>query len=236
MRRNVIIICSILMTINLFAQKGDISIEIDDNINSYFTAVNELAVIFSGKEEPAYANYISNHPYLDTVGFRKGSISFDGRIYPNLLLRLNQDLEELIVWTPNNRRIMIPREMLDYAMIESLLILYHKPESADGRILSEGFYIRTYNGENKVWKRETASLMSKIVDYQMDYYFVKRPRIYVYMDGIYYPVSSKKSILKLFSSQKSELKNFIKQHKLNFRNNTENAIIAVANYYDELNK
>ena len=239
MKRYIIFLCSILVAINLFAQKENTSVVVDDNITSYLTAVNEYSVIYSGKEEPIYRNYISNHPYLGTDGFRKGLVSFDGRIYPDLLLRLNQDLGELIVWTPGNRSIMIPKDRIDYAIIESsepLLLLYHTPESADGSVLPEGFYVRLHNGESQVWKRETAALLSKIVDYQVEYYFAKRSRIYVYMNGTYYPVSSKKSLLKLFSSKKSELKNYIKQSKLNFRKDTENAIVAAAEYFDELNK
>ena len=56
------------------------------------------------------------------------------------------------------------------------------------------------------------------------------------MDGVYYPVSSKRSVLKLFASKKKELKRMIKQSGLNYRENPERAIVVITGYYDELNK
>ena len=236
MKRTAVYMFCFLIAYNVCAQEQN-PITINDNVNSYFNTVKEYSVIYTGKEEPKYANSYTNHPYLNTDAFRRGLVSFDGRTYPDVLLRLNQNKEELVTMSPDNRfAIIIPRDRVDYAVIDSQLILYHKPESADGSLLPQGFYVRTYDGDCQVWKRELYFQTSKVTDYQVEYFFKENARIYIYKNGIYHPVNSKKSVLKLFDSNKKELKSYIKMSQIKFRNNPESAIVAVTKYYDELNK
>jgi len=209
----------------------------DENVRFYMETVNNHASIYSGKEEPRYKVKIQNHPYLDTEEFRKGTLQMNGTFYPDVLMRMNQDIEELSVLSPNrNYSVLIPREQLDHAQIDSLFIIYHKPVSADGRILPEGYYIRLYAGDTPVWKRKTSFLNSRINNMSLEYFFENTTRIYVYRDGIYHPVNSKKSMFKLFATQKKELKKMMKQSGLKYRDNPEKVVVAITKYYDELNK
>ena len=237
MRIIIINILCLIIVFNLNAQKYDAEAIIDDKLNAYVNTVNEYSIIFSGKEESGYARYILNHPYLDTKEFRKGMMSFDGRVYPNLMLRLNLDREELIVLTPEkNFPVVIQRNMLDYAMIDSMLIFYNDLETAKQNKLPQGYYVRIYNGEHQVWKREffTLKYYHNVRTEMADYVFEKKIWFYIFKDGVYHPVKSKGSVLNFFAAKKKELKNFIKQKDYIFRSNPESAIVAIADYYDKL--
>ena len=236
MRNFVIFIFLLLVSYNVFAQEHKTDSIIKDNINSYFNVVKSNAVIFTGKEEPVYGYKTSNHPYLNSMEFRKGELYYKGRVYPDVMLRLNHDIEEITVMNiDRSLSIIIPKNRLDYAIIDSLLILYQKPESADGLVLPEGYYVRIYNGNYQVWKRETCYLNTRIIDYVIEHFFEKNLRIYIYKDGIYNPVRSKRSVLKLFASKKKDLKKFIKQAGLNFNSSPDKAIYEVTKYYEEIN-
>jgi hypothetical protein len=237
MRHFLFFVCLFLSTYCLSAQEQtQIS---KDNSMSYIEVASNYASIFSGREEPRYLNKAINHPYLETNSFISGTISIDGCKYFNIPMRLNQMIEELVVLSPNNSYpVIVPRKFLDYAIIDSFYIVFHKPESADGRVLPEGYYVRMYNGENQVWKRNISFLISKTISSgnSMEYYFDNKKKMYIYMDGVYYPVKNKRSVLKLFTSKKKELKKIIKQSGLKYRENPEKATVAIAGYYDELNK
>ena len=238
MKIAIINILCLIIVFGLSAQEHNSDAIINENISAYVNAVNEHLIIFSGREEKLYSRNILNHPFLDTNEFRKGMISFDGRIYPNLMLRLNLDRNELIVMTPDkNFSIIIPEDKLDYAMIDSLYILYNNAEFAKENSIREGYYIRIYNGEHQVWKYESFTLNSKanVSTGMMDNIFEKKIWLYIYKDGIYHPVKSKSSVLKFFASKKKELKKHIKELDLSFYRNPENAIVSVAEYYEKLN-
>ncbi len=226
-----------LATYHAFPQKQVDIQEVDDNVKSYLSTVKNYASIYNGKEEPRYKVKILNHPYLDTEEFRKGVLYFDGRVYSNMMMRLNQDLEELAILSPDKSySILVPRDRVEHATIDSLFITYHKPVSADGKVLPEGYYVRMYRGECEVWKRKASFLNSKINDLVLEYFFENNTKIYIRKDGIYYPVSTKRSVLKLFASEKKELKRKIKQSGLNYKESPERAIVAITGFYDNLNK
>lgn len=223
-------LCCFLITCCVCAQE-------EGNIRSYLNAANNYALIYTGKEEPRYKVKILNHPYLDTEEFREGALQLDGKLYLDVMMRLNQDLEELVVLSPNRSfSVLVPKEQLDYAVIDSLFIIYHKPVSADGKILPEGYYIRMYDGKCQVWKRKTSFLNTRINDMSLEYFFENSTKMYVYKEGIYHPVSNKRSVFKLFVSKKKELKKIVKQSGLNYRENPEKALVVIAKYYDELSK
>ena len=210
---------------------------VNENISSYLKSVSLHAVIYSGKVEARYTVGAVNYPYLDTDEFRTGILSFDGRVYSDVLIRLNQHLEELSVMSPGkNFSVMVPKNRIDYAIIDSLLIVHHQPESADGIYMPEGFYIRLYNGENQVWKRDVYNLDMRQNHLYWENFFNKKTKIYVLKDGKYNPVKNKKTLLNIFSDKKKELNIMIKEHDIDFRANLEKAIVTVTNYYDELNK
>ena len=209
----------------------------DENQQAYFNSVSNHAIIYTGKIEPRYLFKILNHPYLDTDAFRKGTLSYDGVVYPDVMIRLNQNQEELIVLSPDKRfATIVPRDRVGYASIDSLYICYGKPESANGQVLPEGYYVRLHNQDCQVWKRELFLLNSNIKDMTLEYFFEKKSKYYIYKDHIYYPVNNKRSVLKLFMSKKKELRKFIRQQGLNFRNDPDRSIVAVTDYYESLNK
>ena len=249
-----------------FAQKQDPEAVVDEDVMSYHKAIESSAIIYVGKDETSFYKYpLKNTPYLDTDEFRKGIVSFDGRIYPDIMLRLNLNREELVVRSPDGAfNIVIPKERIDYAFIDSLLIYYHQPIAPDGIILPEGFYIRVHDGKYQVWKRDLYSMniwssragdLAKSINEKLvyiegmqksyeesirppdEYYiFYSKMRLFVVKEGIYYPVKNKRSLLNLFATKKKELKTFIRRSELIFRKEPEKTVIAVINYVNELNK
>jgi len=204
-------------------------------VNTYLSAAGNYAIIYTGKEEPKYHTFIINHPYLDTNEYRDGSLSFDGIIYPNTRLRLNVNEEELIIHSPDGRfNLIVPRERLDYAIMDSLYLFYYKPDAQ--KLLPEGYYVRLHEGKYPVLKRQTAFYNSTTKDMVVEASFNKRTRYYIYKDNHYNSVGSKGSVLKLFKTHKKELKRYIKQHQLNFKQFPDEAIVAVTKYYEFLSQ
>lgn len=230
------LISCLLSCVALHAQEKTLPNE-DRQINAYLKAVGNHTIIYTGKEETKYPTYVLNHPYLDTKEFREGRLSFDGIIYPHVKMRLNLHKDELVVFSPDNRfSVILPSDRVDFATIDSLYIIYSRPEK-DSLNLPEGYHVRLYNGTYEVWKRETMFLESTIKDMLVELSFSRKRRFYIRKDGTFHPVSSKKTVLKLFETTKQkELKKYIKQHRLNFKKVPDEAIVSVVNYYETLSR
>lgn len=204
----------------------------DADVEAYLTYAGSQAVVYTGREEPKYPTYVLNHPYFETHEYRDGLLSFEGLVYPNVKLRLNQETEELILLSPDGRfNVIVPAERVDYAYIGPYYISYYRED--DG-VLPKGCYVWLHNGKYPVLRRETVFLSSNTNEMQLEYSFTKRIRFYIYKDGVYKQVKSKGSVLKLFKSKKKELKALIKEHGLNFNSEPDKAITAVVKLYEYL--
>jgi len=211
----------------------NLTVFVNDDIESYLSKAGNQAIIYSGKEEVKYPTHIINHPYVDTKEYRKGNLSFDGIMYPNVRMRLNSHTGELIVINPDSRyNLVVPTDRVDYATIDSLYIFYLQPDNEYN--LREGYYVRLRNGKHPVLKRQTSFLKSRTKDLELEVSFDIQKRFYVLKDGVYTQVNSQRGILKLFKSHKKELKQYIKQHEINFRESPEKAILAITEQYEIL--
>lgn len=207
---------------------------LEQQVASYLAVAAGQSVIHSGKEESKYVASMLNHPYLYTEEYKTGTLSFDGVLYTDVMLRLNQHTEELIILSPDKRfNVIVPTDRVDYATIGPYYIFYNVPEKGIGT-LPRGYYVRLHDGKHPVLKRETCFPQTQIRDKEVEYSFALKNRLYIYKDHVYHSVYSKRSVLKLFKTKKKELKKFIKEHDLNFRGAPDSSVALVTEYYETL--
>ena len=181
---------------------------------------------------------MDNHQYLDTDTFRTGTLSFDGNVYNNVPMRMNLYSEAFDILSPEHDSIVVPREYLDYAIIDSKYIVYQKQQSVGGKVMPEGYYIRVYDGQSQVWKHIDSSIKTKIrrVERTLDYYFDHKEQLFVYTNGVYHFANNENALLNIFDSKKKELKKVIKDLGLSFDKSPENIVVTITKCYDELSK
>ncbi|MDR2811248.1 MAG: hypothetical protein LBB84_11975 [Tannerellaceae bacterium] len=211
----------------------------EEETNDYLLHAGVGAVIYSGKEEAVYPR-VREHPYLDTKQYREGTVCFDGRVYPKQQMRLNVYTDELIILLPDNRAgIVLPSERMDSAVFSPYAVFYHTPvqdEAKEQRSLPDkGYYARLHNGKFTVWKRQTKLIERVTNGMNIEQIFTSRTRYYVYKDGRYRSVGNKRNLLKLFASKKKELNLYIRQQRLNFKDEPDDAIVRTVKYYESLN-
>ncbi|MCD7977447.1 MAG: hypothetical protein LUG51_09900 [Tannerellaceae bacterium] len=237
MKHILTILLFILCCLHLPAQQLElphVKLTNEQQVDNYFEHVGLYSPLYSGKEQIKYATHIKNDPYLKNPGYDEGSLLFDGVFYPKVYMRLDLYRNELLVRTPDNRfNIIVPNEKVSYLTLHSYYIFYHYPDEKPGSP-PEGYYLRLYEGKHTVLERKNRGYLESIRDMKLEGEFVNRDRYYIYKDGKYYPVKSKSAVLKFFDSHKRELKQFIKQNRLNFRTDPDQAIVAVVKHYEKL--
>lgn len=65
--------------------------------------------------------------------------------------------------------------------------------------------------------------------------FTEKVSYYICKEGVYYPVSGKRSLFNVFKENKNELKRYMKERKLSFGDERERSLIRVAEYCETLN-
>ena len=69
-------------------------------MQDYFSAAQEYALIYNGKEYSRYEKQTTNHPYLVNAEFEEGTISSGKTLYPRLLMKLDLFRDELVLQSP----------------------------------------------------------------------------------------------------------------------------------------
>lgn len=170
------------------------------------------------------------HPYY-SFEWTQGAVLYDGEWYSATLLYDVSSDNLIMQTTPPLRQILLVREKVE----EFRLGDRHFVKLSGENSLVEGFYEAIYDNNAKVFVR-TKKTFERVVGYDVEtpYRYLTKTTHYIKKDGNYYNVNSKGSVLKVFSSQKSQLRAFLRSQSMSFKDNRTFLIGEMARYYDQL--
>lgn len=202
----------------------------------YTKVAGSQAALYTGRQEPRYPAYWEGHPYLTTDEFLTGTLAFDGVVYPEVWMRLNTHIDELVVLTPDQRLvILLPADRVAYARMNGMEIRRMEPMGEKGT-LDAGYYARLREGKYPLWKRARKSTERRTEGLEMIYFFKESVDYYLEIGGRFVAVNSKRALLRRLEGRQAELNSFIKRQQLSFNKaNREASILAVVAYYESLN-
>ena len=208
------------------------SIPPDNVIHNYLTEANTYAALYSGKAETPYDRQYANHPYFETERYVSGTLCYNRVVYKDVLMRFDLFRNELTVIFPGRAfPIVLNNEKFEYAVLNGATIVLPDSETKS----KDKFLVLLLNGAYPVVRNYNIGIVSSTARTIL-YSFSIRNQYAIYINGVPRAVKNKSSILKLFPDRRKELNEFAKQHKLNFKHEIEQSIIALVNHYEHLNK
>lgn len=206
----------------------------------YSAKVEVPQELINGKEYESYYTKSKSKPILFPDKKRTASIFTKTRRFNNLTLQYDTFLDE-IVYTDITRTInfKFPQIALNKDIVygfnlyfddDSLIFRYlRKPECTKAN-LTEGFYEIAYSGKSNYFIRHTSS-----------YYMREGMNEYKYtaenffsLDGTFYRIKNKGSLLKLLSNKAIEIKKYLHTSQIRIRQADRNQFIGILRYYDSL--
>ena len=212
----------------VYAQDAEHWQMIDNSAIEYMRIAGSQAVLFYGIEQMGHPRVL-NHPFLVDEQYTQGRLSFNGIVYPEVMLRLDLNRDELVILSPDFRHIVLSPENVDFVELHGRHIIYFRHDNLPGSPPT-GYYLLLHSGEIKVLKRKTAALM--VVQHEMD--FVLSSRIFLYKDGVYHTIRNRRGLLRVLYPYRRELRQFISANRLRFRHNAEGFITQVVREYEKL--
>jgi hypothetical protein len=208
----------------------------DSLVEHYLVSAGQRSPLYTGKEPLPYPRHITNHPYLGTALFAEGTVVYDDVRYPGVYMRLDRFRDELTVLLPNEQSefsLILQPERVNYVDLHGYRIIYFRPDGLKG-CPKQGYYQQLYDGECRVMEYTSCSMFETRKEEVMTGNFNFSTKYYIRKDNAYYQVRSKGSVLKVFRTHKNELNRFVREQKLNFKQQPEEAIVAVVKEYETL--
>jgi hypothetical protein len=179
---------------------------------------------------------IKGDPYFLSGEFLSGSVTFNGKVFPDQHLRYDIFNDEIILWVNQVTTIILNKEMVD-----SVILNYHDKSykvvnlGDDSTSLIKGLVNVYYDGTTPLFVKYKKMIDPLAVDKRYDIFY-QTHRIYIKKDNKIYLISGKRDLFKILEDKIPEVKSFIKTNKLVVMRKDPESLIPVLHYYDSLTK
>jgi hypothetical protein len=244
LRLSVLCFFSIIFVNNSFGQAAlndSSSVQTAQIISSFDKAVGQQSRLYDGHEYLPYDPHIKNgalFPYEATATMQPGEVNYDGIVYKNvpMMYDIYKDVVVVQLYNKFSMFTLLSNRVHDFTFVNHHFVRVEadslNSKSAD---LSTGFYDQLYGGKVEALARRIKTIQnSSSTTAFPETYFVPKSEYYIRKGNIYYKVSSQGAVLNVFKDKKNELQQYIKQNKIKYNRDPEDAMAKIASYYDQL--
>jgi hypothetical protein len=204
-------------------------------INSYYKAIGENAHLYNGSEYVSFNYQNGKNPYFQSIFLMNGSVLYDDVLYTDVPLTYDIYYDEVIINRYNqNYRIKLINDKVGYFSFAGHSFVRIVQDSTTGPLPGTGYYDRLYNGNVVVLAKRKKKFEETINNGSAATQYVEDDRYFIKKSNVYYPVSNKQSILRVFKDKKKDIQKLLKKNKIKFKPNPEFGIVKAAQYYDQL--
>jgi len=227
---------------NSYGQLADSQGTFSDNVPDYPLSLYKAATIdaqnlYNGRLYYIYDSREEEFQFFDSRKLEKGTVFYDGQRYDNIPMMYDIVRDELVITHANGyANILLQSAKVGYFSFYNHNFRRFVSGQGINPEMKTGFYDQVYTGKTKTLVRRVKQRQEKILDKKVISQFPEKNIYYVYTDGKYQTVHSKKSVLALFPDQKKELRKVLREQKIKFRKQRETAIVTMVARHDELTK
>lgn len=197
----------------------------------YDSVVSGHLDLYYGRKPLLYSPVIQGHPYLGSGNWMTGEVFYKhARYQASLLYDLASD--RLLVDDPHHGGIELLNEQIDYFMLEGRLFKPLSGKEINTPMYSSGFYEILYDGNMQFIARHLKQIKKEQKDYRETQYFDPVTRYLIRLNGTYYAIKNKNTVVRVFKGHDKELARALRQSNLDFGNNFAYALTQFLIQYE----
>jgi hypothetical protein len=222
-----ILVYNVLFSQN-YSQDSLNNVSVFNGINYYKDKLGGFVFINNGVEYTASFPKSSGHPFLDN-SFYNGFVTFNGVWYSDVPLKLDLVNQELVIM--NNHSLL---SIVDKSKVENFEMnkrnFIHLSKEKYPFVFDFGFYELLYQNDISVYAKRSKFVQpaTKIDELNS---FTQVNRYFIIKGQKFHAIKREKDLFNLFTKNKTGVKEILKTKKIKFKNNPEQAILAVVDYY-----
>lgn len=204
-------------------------------VNRYNQALGAQARLYNGSKYRAPEHALEEHPYFASEDWIMGSVNYDGEVFEDVPLMYDLFQGALVTeHFPSGHAIQLVHGKLQNFSIAGHHFEKIENETVGNSLPNSGFYDVLYPGPTRVVARRQKQKHEAIVSTEIQRSYQERNRYFLFKNGVFFQVKSKRSVRKLMTDKKQEIKRFHRQHKVPFSLDRERMLKMTAEYYDSL--
>lgn len=196
--------------------------------------LKEDQILYNGKVWHNLYFSVQGDQFLFSKDYLQGSLTVNGKSYKDISLSYDIYTDEIITPSNNGSILQLNKEMVDSFTLNFLYKTYRfKNTLGDSLPGIKGYVNILYKGKSALYVKYRKEIQLLAVDDKYDL-FLESFRIYFLKDGIPYQLTSKSDLLKILSSDKIQIKDFIKKNKLKISKKMPESFVPVIKFYDSI--
>jgi hypothetical protein len=210
----------------------------DNAISLYYKTIGENAHLYNGSEymvDVVYEKDENKNLYFLSIFLDRGSVFYDGAEYENIPMAYDILHDDLITTRYNQvYRIRLNADKVSHFTFAGHEFVRLSEDSTHHLPFGNGYYEKLYDGKTQVLAKRQKILEQRYIGGSAYNAYNESDHYFIWKNGVYNPVNTKKSVLALFKEHKKELKKYFRKNKISFSPKPEFAIIQAATYYDQI--
>lgn len=213
---------------------------IDRTVSDFYLAIGQQSRLYNGHEYVPYDPHIKGNALYppDAQTWATGEVTYDGIIYKSVPLKYDiyKDVLIALLYNHFSSYMLVNEKVHDFGFSGHHFVRINADSLVNDKSgITTGFYDRLYGGKTEVLAKRSKSIQhSTDITIILETYFIEKDDYYVKKGNTYYNVGSKSSFLKVFKDKKAALQQYMRDNHINFSENREVAMAALASYYDQI--
>jgi hypothetical protein len=227
---------------NTYGQLADLKPSVPDQVpeyplSLYRSETRDVQNLYNGRLYYIYDSRQEEHQFFQERKFENGVVFYQGQRYDSIPMMYDIVKDELVIKHINGfEPILLQSPKVRFFTVYEHQFLYLESGKEINPDMRTGFYDLVYNGKTRMLVRRIKQRQEKIYEKKVIAQFPDKKFYYLYLNGKYNAVHTKKAVLSLFPEQKTELRKSLREQKIKFRKDRERAIVTMVARYDELTK
>jgi hypothetical protein len=207
-----------------------------DSAKSFY--VQEAAAnlsLYNGSEYYRSPVSTKGFPFFKSENLIEGSVFYDGNLYQRINLQYDIAKDELVIKNlQQNATVTLIAQKVTYFTLEHHNFVYVLPANKAADFIAPGFYEKLLHSNISVLAKRIKkfSLALNAEDNSSKYTEVNS--YFLQKQDDYYSITDKHSLLVLLNDKKNQLKEYIRDNKISFKKDPEDAIIKIVTYYNQI--
>ncbi len=191
--------------------------------------------LYNGHEYIRIGTPATGFPFFGADSLQTGWLSYDGTLYRDIAMEYDLVLDELIIHDYTGKALIsLIGDKISYFSIGTHRFRFLVPDRSAATLPKSGFYEELYHSKpvTLLARREKKlffpSNNEERAGYsQQNFYFLS-------IGNSVYRVGDKAELLAVLKDKKPQLKKYIREHKLRFSKQFENALLQITIYYHQI--
>jgi hypothetical protein len=206
-------------------------------ISYYRQIMNRDWDVINGRDYLPYNMISKSNPFFKSTYITTGTVYSNRRTYPDLHIFYDIYKDELVLNRLNaegsSKLISLNKQTVDSFLIvcNNVGTMFHTFFFPEGSTLKSGFYEVPLNGKTKLMIKHQKDYLLKDGQDQYNYRITR----FVYLNGQFYPVTSRHRFLKIFGKRAREVKRYIQSmNTTTFRNLSDTDLRQILEHFDNI--